>query len=212
MHTLQFFSNETTGTLRSLPVQVRLLLVLAAAGGAQRGARARQFSSPLLLLIEKSMLATPPREVAPKRRGNRVNASVSSSSFFQDPVEMLFPALQPAHNSTTLCASLCSSIFHIVLLRTQVWNQLYQIGVRLEVKHDILRLAYEDQNNTVFFHLPPFPQELSNPNNMTFTCVSLTRNHWQLKKKKKKQNKTISGILTAYKENFRTDIHKDERA
>ncbi|KAI4543733.1 hypothetical protein MG293_006527 [Ovis ammon polii] len=43
-----------TGTLRSLPVQVRLLLVLAAAGGAQRGARARQFSSPLLLLIEKS--------------------------------------------------------------------------------------------------------------------------------------------------------------
>ena len=41
------------GTLRSLPVQVRLLLVLAAAGGAQRGA-VRQFSSPLLLLIEKS--------------------------------------------------------------------------------------------------------------------------------------------------------------
>ncbi|KAG5201081.1 hypothetical protein JEQ12_005615 [Ovis aries] len=40
--------------LRSLPVQVRLLLVLAAAGGAQRGARARQFSSPLLLLIEKT--------------------------------------------------------------------------------------------------------------------------------------------------------------
>ena len=42
------------GTLRSLPVQVRLLLVLAAAGGAQRGARFRQFSSPLLLLAEKS--------------------------------------------------------------------------------------------------------------------------------------------------------------
>ena len=42
------------GTLRSLPVQVRLLLVLAAAGGAQRGARFRQFSSPLLLLAKKS--------------------------------------------------------------------------------------------------------------------------------------------------------------
>ena len=41
------------GTLRSLPVQVRLLLVLAAAGGAQRGA-VRQFSSPLLSLIKKS--------------------------------------------------------------------------------------------------------------------------------------------------------------
>ena len=41
------------GTLRSLPVQVRLLLVLAAAGGAQHGA-VRQFSSPLLLLTEKS--------------------------------------------------------------------------------------------------------------------------------------------------------------
>ncbi|KAI4560928.1 hypothetical protein MJG53_017557 [Ovis ammon polii x Ovis aries] len=39
--------------LRSLPVQVRLLLVLAAAGGAQRGA-VRQFSSPLLLLAEKT--------------------------------------------------------------------------------------------------------------------------------------------------------------
>nr|XP_042092830.1 uncharacterized protein LOC121817360 isoform X5 [Ovis aries] len=39
--------------LRSLPVQVRLLLVLAAAGGAQRGA-VRQFSSPLLLLAEKN--------------------------------------------------------------------------------------------------------------------------------------------------------------
>ncbi|KAI4540972.1 hypothetical protein MG293_008114 [Ovis ammon polii] len=36
-----------------LYTMVRLLLVLAAAGGAQRGARARQFSSPLLLLIEK---------------------------------------------------------------------------------------------------------------------------------------------------------------
>ncbi|KAI4557078.1 hypothetical protein MJG53_019032 [Ovis ammon polii x Ovis aries] len=45
---------KTAGTLRSLPVQVRLLLVLAAAGGAQRGARARQFSSPLLLLAEKT--------------------------------------------------------------------------------------------------------------------------------------------------------------
>ena len=42
------------GTLRSLPVQVRLLLVLAAAGGAQHGARFRQFSSPLLLLVKKS--------------------------------------------------------------------------------------------------------------------------------------------------------------
>ena len=42
------------GTLRSLPVQVRLLLVLAAAGGAQRGARFRQFSLPLLLLAKKS--------------------------------------------------------------------------------------------------------------------------------------------------------------
>ncbi|KAG5200096.1 hypothetical protein JEQ12_006575 [Ovis aries] len=34
--------------------EVQLLLVLAAAGGAQRGARARQFSSPLLLLNEKT--------------------------------------------------------------------------------------------------------------------------------------------------------------
>ncbi|KAM7237819.1 hypothetical protein CapIbe_010777 [Capra ibex] len=32
---------------------VRLLFVLAAAGGAQRGARVRQFSSPLLLLAKK---------------------------------------------------------------------------------------------------------------------------------------------------------------
>ena len=29
--------------------------------------------------------------------------SVSSSSFFQGPVERLLPALQPAHNSTTVC-------------------------------------------------------------------------------------------------------------
>ncbi|KAI4534876.1 hypothetical protein MG293_015736 [Ovis ammon polii] len=47
-------SCSAAGSLRSLPVQVRLLFVLAAAGGAQRGARARQFSSPLLLLIEKT--------------------------------------------------------------------------------------------------------------------------------------------------------------
>ncbi|KAG5201087.1 hypothetical protein JEQ12_005621, partial [Ovis aries] len=53
----------TAGTLRSLPVQVRLLLVLAAAGGAQRGARARQFSSPLLLLIEKSLVVSKPNLV-----------------------------------------------------------------------------------------------------------------------------------------------------
>ncbi|XDB55015.1 hypothetical protein AB1E18_008486 [Capra hircus] len=46
---------QAAGTLRSLPVQVRLLLVLAAAGGTQRGARFRQFSSPLLLLAEKSL-------------------------------------------------------------------------------------------------------------------------------------------------------------
>ncbi|KAI4534872.1 hypothetical protein MG293_015732 [Ovis ammon polii] len=53
---LENYSNlaSLAGTLRSLPVQVRLLLVLAAAGGAQRGARAQQFSSPLLLLIEKT--------------------------------------------------------------------------------------------------------------------------------------------------------------
>ncbi|KAI4534912.1 hypothetical protein MG293_015772 [Ovis ammon polii] len=46
-------SYKTPGTLRSLSVQVRLLFVLAAAGGTQRGA-VRQFSSPLLLLIEKT--------------------------------------------------------------------------------------------------------------------------------------------------------------
>ncbi|KAI4534878.1 hypothetical protein MG293_015738 [Ovis ammon polii] len=44
-------------------MEVRLLLVLAAAGGAQRGARARQFSSPLLLLIEKSLVVSKPNLV-----------------------------------------------------------------------------------------------------------------------------------------------------
>nr|XP_042092831.1 uncharacterized protein LOC121817360 isoform X6 [Ovis aries] len=52
--------------LRSLPVQVRLLLVLAAAGGAQRGA-VRQFSSPLLLLAEKKGIETSTTTWMPKR-------------------------------------------------------------------------------------------------------------------------------------------------